>query len=69
MDHSGIVSFLKERRTLLGLTQQALSDLSGVTLRTIKNIEGGALPSVRNLMLVAEALGLELKLEVKKMSR
>ena len=60
-------SIIKERRALLGLTQQDLADYSGVSLRIIKSIETGkGNPSVRTLTKIADILGLELLLKVKE---
>ncbi|MCD7796055.1 MAG: helix-turn-helix domain-containing protein [Alistipes sp.] len=60
-------SIIKERRTLLGLTQQDLADYTGLSLRIIKSIETSkGNPSVTTLSKIAEALGLELQLKVKK---
>ena len=60
-------SIIKERRTLLGLTQQDLADYTGLGLRTIKDVETGkGNPSVATLLTIAEVLGLELQLKVKE---
>ena len=60
-------SMIKERRILLGLTQQDLADYSGLSLRIIKSIEAGkGNPSVNTLTKMAEVLGLELILKVKE---
>ena len=60
-------SIIKERRTLLGLTQQDLADYTGLGLRTIKDVETGkGNPSVSTLLKIAEVLGLELQLKVKE---
>lgn len=61
-----LYSIIKERRILLGLTQQDLSDYSGLSLRIIKSIEvGKGNPSVGTLSKLAEVLGLEVILKVK----
>ena len=63
-------SIIKERRTLLGLTQQALADYSGLSLRIIKSIEvGKGNPSIGTLTKIADILGLELILRVKEIVR
>lgn len=63
-------SIIKERRTLLGLTQQDLSDYTGVSLRIIKSIEAGkGNPSVSTLSKIAEVLGLELRLQIKEVAK
>ena len=60
-------SIIKERRFLLGLTQQDLADYAGLSLRIIKDIETGkGNPSVVTLSKIAEILGLELQLKVKE---
>mgnify|MGYP001066127905 CR=1 FL=1 len=60
-------SIIKERRTLLGLTQQDLSDYTGLSVRIIKSIETGkGNPSVGTLNKIADILGLELILKVKE---
>ena len=60
-------SVIKERRALLGLTQQDLADYTGLSLCIIKSIEAGkANPSVATLSKIAEVLGLELQLKVKE---
>lgn len=61
---------IKERRILLGLTQQDLSDYTGLSLRIIKSIEvGKANPSVATLSKIADVLGLELVLKIKGIGR
>ncbi len=59
---------IKERRNLLGITQQDLADISGVALRTVKQIESGrGNPSVSTLNKIANVLGLSVDLVVKKL--
>ena len=63
-------SIIKERRTLLGLTQQDLAEYSGLSLRIIKSIEvGKGNPSIGTLTKIADILGLELILRVKEIVR
>lgn len=58
---------IKERRATLGITQQDLSELAGISPNTLYKIERGqANPSLRVLIKIAEVLGMELKLEVKQ---
>ena len=60
-------SVIKERRALLGLTQQDLADYAGVSLRIIRSIEAGkGNPSVATISKIAEVLGLQLQLNVKE---
>ncbi|MCC8187165.1 MAG: helix-turn-helix domain-containing protein [Bacteroides sp.] len=61
-----INEIIKRRRLLLRITQQDLAELSGVSLRTIKDIESGAgNPSLHILSKIADILGMEVSLQVK----
>ena len=61
-----VLEKIKERRQLLGITQQDLADISGVGLRTIKQIEvGKANPSLSTLVCVLNVLGLEMEFKIK----
>lgn len=65
-----IHSIIRERRALLGLTQQDLADYTGLSLRIIKSIESGkGNPSLSTLTKIADVLGLELILKVKEMHK
>lgn len=70
MSHFSIlIKQIKERREMLKITQENLADLSGVGLRTIKQLEAGkANPTYRTLQEIADVLGLELVLQVKKIN-
>ncbi len=64
------IQSLKKRREILGVTQEHLADLSGVGLRTLKALESGkSNPTFETMNKLAEVLGMELKLEVKKPKR
>ncbi len=71
MSHLSIlIKQIKERREMLKITQENLADLSGVGLRTIKQLEAGrANPTYRTLEEIADVLGLELVLQVKKLNK
>ena len=59
-------NLIKERRALLGLTQQDLSDYTGLSVRIIKIIEADkGNPSLNTLEKIAETLGLEIAMKVK----
>lgn len=61
---------IRERRALLGLTQQDLADYTGLSLRIIKSIESGkGNPSLSTLTKIADVLGLELILKVKEIHK
>lgn len=52
---------MRNRRQTLRTTQQTLSDMSGVSVRMIKAIEGGyANPSIATLEKILNVLGLQL---------
>lgn len=62
-----LIQVIKNRREVLGVTQEHLAELSGVGLRTLKAFESGkSNPTFETLNKLAEVLGMELKLEVKK---
>ena len=65
-----LYSIIKERRSLLGLTQQDLADYTELSLRSIKNIESGkGNPSLKTLTKIADILGVELILKIKDKER
>ena len=57
---------VRSRRTSLGLTQQDLADMAGVSERFVRFVEQGK-PSIQldSLLAVLETLGLELRLTMK----
>lgn len=71
MSHlSAVILQIKERREILKITQESLADLSGVGLRTIKQLEGGkGNPTFNTLQEIADVLGMELVLQVKKLNK
>lgn len=67
MHFNNLVSIIKERREMLQVTQETLSDLSGVGLRTLKQFESGkGNPTIKTIGKMADALGLELTFQIKK---
>jgi transcriptional regulator with XRE-family HTH domain len=65
-----LITTFKKRREVLGVTQEHLAELSGVGLRTLKALESGkSNPTFETLNKLGEVLGMELKLEVKKLER
>ena len=59
-------NLIKERRAELGLTQQDLSDYTGLSVRIIKSIESEkGNPSLSTLERIADTLGLEIVIKVK----
>ncbi len=62
-----IGQIIKMRRKELGLTQDTLALLSQVGINTIVSIERGSKsPSLETLTKVADVLGLEIQLVIKK---
>ena len=58
---------IKERRALLRISQQDLSDFSGVGISTIKDLERGVgNPSIETLNKILDVVGLEMVLQVKQ---
>lgn len=52
---------------MLGISQPELSDIAGVSINTLSKLEKGeGNPTLDVLAKLAEVLGLELRLEVKK---
>ena len=67
MHQSNVLQTLKERREQLGVTQDQLAELADVALRTIKALDSGkGNPTVSTLIKLADVLGMELKLDVRK---
>jgi len=61
-----IINQIKERRKVLAISQETLAEISGVGLRTLKQFESGkGNPTLETLHKLCDALGLEIKLEVK----
>lgn len=62
-----IFETIRNRRALLGVTQEELADITGVSVRRIVDIERGkANPSFATLQKIAAALGLEITATVRK---
>lgn len=69
MHQNNIVETLKKRRIRLQVTQETLALLTGVSLRTIKQLEvGKGNPTLETIQKLADALGLELQLIIKNTS-
>jgi transcriptional regulator with XRE-family HTH domain len=67
MHFEEIIKQLKTRRETLQVTQVMLADLSGVSLRALKQFESGkGNPTLETLSKLANALGMEVSLQVKK---
>ena len=67
MDIKEIGATVRERRKFLKITQDDLADISGISERTLRDIEKGlANPELESLMKLCEVLGLELTIGVIK---
>lgn len=67
MDSANIGQIIKHRREFLGIRQEDLAEISGLTSRTIHQVESGkGNPSIETLNKLATVLGLELIIQVKK---
>jgi transcriptional regulator with XRE-family HTH domain len=67
MHLTDIISSIKKRREELNITQEDLAELSGIGLRTLKGLESGkSNPTLETLTKIADVLGMEVRLEVKK---
>lgn len=69
MHFTEIIDTIKKRRDMLNITQESLAELSGVGLRTIKEVERGkGNPTIQTLHKITEVLGMELCLKIKNVS-
>jgi len=66
MHSKNIIETLKMRRIKLQVNQETLALLTGLGLRTIKQIESGkGNPTLETIQKLADVLGLELRLDIK----
>jgi transcriptional regulator with XRE-family HTH domain len=66
---SELIKTIKERRDTLKVTQETLAELSGVGLRTLKQLESGkGNPTLLTLQKIADVLGMEVCLKLKNIS-
>jgi transcriptional regulator with XRE-family HTH domain len=67
MTNEEIIKIIKERKDVLGINQEYLAELSELGIATLKRFESGkGNITVNNLQKIADILGLEIKLELKK---
>lgn len=65
MNSQEIGNIIKERRTFLGVDQKSLSELSGVAVHTLSDIESGkGNPTVAVLNMITRVLGMDLVVKV-----
>lgn len=59
---------IRERRKVLRVTQPHLAELAGVSVNTLYKLERGkANPTLEVLLKITDILGLEVKLEIRKL--
>jgi transcriptional regulator with XRE-family HTH domain len=69
MHFEELIKTIKERRAALQVTQETLAELSGIGLRTLKQFESGkGNPTLLTLQKIADVLGMEVSLILKKVS-
>lgn len=62
-----LVKLIKERRETLKLSQEDLAGISGVGLRTLKQMESNkGNPTLKTILKLLDVLGMELVLGIKK---
>ena len=67
MTNDKIIKIIKERKDILRINQEYLAELSEVGVATLKRFESGkGNITLNNLQKIADTLGLEIKLELKK---
>jgi transcriptional regulator with XRE-family HTH domain len=70
MTNEEIIKIIKERKDVLGINQEYLAELSELGIATLKRFESGkGNITVNNLQKIADTLGLEIKLELKKANK
>jgi transcriptional regulator with XRE-family HTH domain len=70
MTNDEIIKIIKERKDILKINQEYLAELSEVGIATLKRLESGkGNITLNNLQKIADVLGLEIKLELKKLNK
>ena len=69
MNFTDVIETIKKRREMLRVNQETLAELSGVSLRTLKQFESGkGNPTLKTIFKLSDALGMELTLQVKTLN-
>lgn len=67
MTNEDIIKVIKERKSILGITQEDLAELSEVGIATLKRLESGkGNITLNNLRKIGDVLGLEISLDIKR---
>jgi len=62
-----LIEVIKERRSVLGISQLDLAEMAGISLATVKDIERGTgNPSMRTVTKILEVLGLEMHFQIRE---
>lgn len=70
MTNEEIIKVIKERREVLGINQEYLAELSEVGIATLKRFESGkGNLTLNNLHKIANVLGMDINLEIKKSNK
>ena len=68
MNQINLAKEIKKRRNILNITQEQLADMAEIGLRTLKGIENcTGNPTITTINKLAEVLGMNLELSIKKM--
>jgi len=70
MTNEELINVIKERKDILGINQEYLAELSEVGIATLKRFESGrGNITLNNLRKIANVLGLDIHLEIKKLNK
>ena len=70
MHYFDLIKTIKVRREALKVTQDNLAELSGVSLRTLKQFESGkGNPTLATLQKIGDVLGMEVCLRIKDIAK
>lgn len=70
MKNEEIIEIIKERRDILGINQEYLAELADIGIATLKRFESGkGNITFKNLNKIADVLGLDIHLVVKKQNK
>ena len=70
MTNIELIQTIKTRKEILAVNQEYLAELSGIGIATLKRFESGkGNITLKNLQKIADVLGLEVKLELKKLGK
>jgi transcriptional regulator with XRE-family HTH domain len=69
MNYKSTIEKIKSRRKLLGYTQKDITELTGLSERTIRSVESGeGSTSIESFIKILEVLGMEVNIQLKSMN-